>query len=290
MVPVEDRAIQPLSVEGLKGKGIMIVDDNALSREILKTYAAEMGLTVLAICDSAQGALEMVDRLMSRQKNIDLIFTDVMMPGMDGYQLSRTLKNDPKTQGIKVLAVTSDIRLGMMEQAKEHKFDGYLPKPFSRTDLMKVISVMLGDHRSASDATPVTRHLAEEVGCKGLRVLIVDDVKANQDLLKAYLKILGCECHCLGNGQEAVDHLRGEISKYDICLMDLQMPILSGDSATKIIHKEISADFPVIALTAAALKEDQQRCLDAGMNDYLTKPFNLMGLKGVLLKYGKKFV
>ena len=289
-VPVIDRAIQPLSLEELKGKNIMIVDDNAHSREILMSYAKEMGLNVLANCASAKEGLKAVDILLEKNKKIDLIFSDVMMPEMDGYEFCRTIKGNPKTQAIKVLAVTSDIRLGMMDQAKEHKFDGYLPKPFSRTDLMKVVTVMLGDNRSKTDATPVTRHLAEEVGCKGVRVLVVDDVKANQDLLKAFLKILGCECHCLNNGQEAVDYLRGNYQQHDMCLMDLQMPILSGDEATRIIRNEISKDFPIIALTAAALKEDQQKCFDAGMNDYLTKPFNLMGLKGMLLKYGKKFV
>ena len=127
----------------------------------------------------------------------------------------------------------------------------------------------------------------KEDDCRGIRVLVVDDVKSNQELLIEFLKILGCSSFCLNNGQEAVDHLRENIGRYDLCLMDVQMPLLSGDEATRIIHQEISADFPIIALTAAALKEDWQKCMDAGMNDYLTKPFNLTSLKMVILKFVK---
>ncbi|MEI6126371.1 MAG: ATP-binding protein [Pseudomonadota bacterium] len=125
----------------------------------------------------------------------------------------------------------------------------------------------------------------QEISCKGVRVLVAEDDKTNQILIKAILGKLGCPADIVENGQEALDRLKAE--KYDICLMDLQMPVMGGLEAIKIIRNEISKDFPVIALTAAALEEDRKKCLADGMTDYLSKPINVDELKKKIAAYGK---
>ncbi len=133
-----------------------------------------------------------------------------------------------------------------------------------------------------------TADAPDQRSCEGLRVFAVDDVAANRKLLKALLDKLGCVSVFAEDGKEAVEHLRQNISRYDICLMDAQMPGLNGDEATRIIRAEISQHFPIIALTAATFKDEQERFKNAGMNDFLPKPLSLAGLKDMLLKYTSK--
>ncbi len=123
----------------------------------------------------------------------------------------------------------------------------------------------------------------KDISCKGLKILIVEDSLTNQFLIKAYCERLGCIGDYANNGKEAVEKVKA--NTYDLCFMDMQMPVMGGVEATQIIRKEISASLPIIALTAAVTKEDKDRCLAAGMNDYLTKPIDILRLKEKILQY-----
>jgi len=150
---------------------------------------------------------------------------------------------------------------------------------------MRVVTTVLGDKREGGPI--VTRHMANELGCKGIKVLVVEDNKPNQMLMKEYVKELGCECEFVENGQMAIDKLKkGE--KYNLILMDLHMPVLGGIEATMIIRNEVNKDIPIIALTAAVLEKDRKNVKDAGMNDFLTKPIDIDDLREKILKYGRK--
>ncbi len=128
--------------------------------------------------------------------------------------------------------------------------------------------------------------MAEELSCKGLKVLVAEDNKVNQKLIQILLKGLGCVVDLVNDGQEAVEALKD--GEYDIVLMDLMMPVMGGLDATKVIYEELGKGVPIIALTAAAMKEDQEKCFAAGMKDYLAKPIDPKKLKEKLLKWSSR--
>jgi signal transduction histidine kinase len=133
---------------------------------------------------------------------------------------------------------------------------------------------------------PITqRNIADKLDCKGLKILVAEDGIPSQDLIKAYFDYLGCEADYVTDGRQAIEKLRQ--GHYDACLMDMGMPVMDGIEATKVIRKEISKELPIIALTAAAMKKDEKRCLSAGMDDYIRKPVDVMRLKEKLLLHTK---
>ena len=140
-----------------------------------------------------------------------------------------------------------------------------------------MIQTVLGDQRSELHKQIVTRHMAEELACKGYKILVVEDNPVNQKLLQIVLKNLGCESDLAANGKEAIEKIKTRF--YDLVLMDLQMPVMGGVEATQIIRREISKTLPIVALTAAALKEDEDKSLAAGMNDFIAKPVEIGKLK-----------
>jgi len=274
------QAIDPLSKEQLVDKVVLCVDDHQASLEIVTRYCQEIGLKVIAVSGAAQ-ALEQLNR--TDPENLpELILSDIRMPDMDGYMMAEKVRSQSRFNKIKIVALTSDARIGGAVFAQEKGFNAYLPKPVMRNDLIKVISTVLGDRRPVS-APIITRHIASEVGLKGIKVLVVDDVLSNQQLMKAYLDMFGCISEFAGNGQEAIDKIRAGF--YDICLMDVQMPVLDGIEATRIIRAEINKDIPIIALTAAVRDEHVERTLLAGMNAFLIKPIEINILKSTLLKF-----
>jgi len=275
-----DQAIDPLSKAQLLDKTVLCVDDYKGSLEIVARYCAEMGLKVIK-ASSAEEALQKLNAC-TPEGMPDLMLSDVRMPDMDGYIMVEKIRSNPKYEAMKIVATTSDVRIGGAAFAQKKGFNAYLPKPVTRQDLHKVISTVLGDRRSVP-ASIITRHMANEVSLKGIRVLVVDDVFSNQQLMKAYLGMFGCISEFADNGQEAIDKIK--VGSYHICLMDVQMPVLDGIEATKIIRAGISQGLPIIALTAAVMKEDLTKTQAAGMNDFLTKPLEINKLKSMLLKF-----
>ncbi|MBF0432927.1 MAG: response regulator [Fibrobacteria bacterium] len=275
---VVESAITPLQRENLKDKKALLVDDNKNNLRILAAYCQEMQIIVTY---KALRAEEALDWLELQTELPDLILSDVMMPDMDGYELAGKIKAHPKYKHMKVIALTSDARPGSAKEAQNSGFDAYITKPLIKKELIDVILTTLGDNRDKGQI--VTRHMAQELSLKGLDILVVEDNKMNQKFILKYLKILGCNADLACNGQEGVE--KAASNKYDICFMDMMMPIMGGIEATQEIRKNVSKDLPIIALTAAAMKGDEEKCLLSGMNDYMTKPVNVKKLKEVLGKW-----
>ena len=275
--------IEPWSKEQLIGKSVLCVDDHRSSLEILSRYCQEIGLDVIE-ASSGQEVLQKLDERAASGNLPDLILSDIMMPVMDGYVLAQRIRGNPKFDNIKIIAITSDARVGTCALAKEKGFNAFLSKPVSQDDLVKTICTVLGDQRSGPSAI-ITRYVADEVGLKGLRVLVVDDTVSNQQLMKVFLDMWGCVSDFAKDGQEAVDKIRS--NHYNVCLMDLQMPVLDGFEAAKIIRSQINKEIPIVALTAAVMKEDVKRASEVGMNDFLSKPVDVNKLKSMLVKYGR---
>jgi len=281
-VPIADQNIFPVMVTQLRGLKVIIVDDNENARMIVDDYCTKAEIQVMTKCSSAEKALEW----LAQQKELpEIILTDIMMPGIDGYMFARKIREKKEYDAIKIIAVSSDAVPGSSQKAQDHGFNAYVSKPISRNDLIKVIQTTIGDKRTSTGPI-ITRHTSNELALKGIKILVAEDNPVNQKLIGILLKNFGCEADIVSNGQEAVDKIRA--MSYSVVLMDVQMPVMGGMAATFIIRNEISKDLPIIALTAHAMKEDEEKCLGAGMSDFLTKPIDSKKLKEKLMKWAFK--
>ncbi len=281
--PLLENKITPLDKKNLAGKTVIIVDDNKTAQEIIKRYCLDIGLLVAFVASSAKEALSYLKQSAATGPLPELVLSDIRMEKTDGYQLVKELKTLFPSSGMKFIAITSDIYVGAAKKSEATGFHGFLSKPIFKEDLARVLAAVLGDTREEKKI--ITRHTANELSVKGMRVLVAEDTKTNQMLIKIILSKWGCVIDFANNGKEALEKLKA--GHYDICLMDLQMPVMGGLEATQIIRREISKDFPVIALTAAVLDEDRLKCAEAGLTDFLAKPLNVDLLKEKLIKYGR---
>jgi len=180
--------IMPLESEELKGKGVVIVDDNDNARRLIKSYCQNAGLIVrteyILAVDAWKG--------LEAEKDLpDIIISDIMMPKMDGYHFARKIKSEPKFEGIKLVAISSDARPGSARLAKESGFDAFMTKPARERAVINVLKTVLGDARKEGQI--VTTHMAEELSAKKIKVLVAEDNPVNQKLIRILLQKLGCE-------------------------------------------------------------------------------------------------
>jgi len=278
--PIINKEIEPVSHDALNGKRVLIVDDNINAGEIFSEFCTTAKMEVMLVARSGEEALQY---LAGATMMPDIIISDMMMPEMDGYGFIEMIRQNDKLKNLKIIAATSEAIPGQSMNARIKGFDGYLSKPILRKEMINVIRTVLGDKRK-DKSNIVTRHMAEEISYKGLKVMVVEDNPINMKLMDTLLSKYGIIIDKAGNGKEAVEILRKD-NPYDIIFMDMQMPEMNGIDATKIIRKEICKDTPVIALSAAVLKEDRKNATEAGMNDFLEKPVNIEKLKEVLKKY-----
>lgn len=256
--------ISPLDTDELVGKKVFIVDDNENARRLLRTFCQKAGLNIVA---EAQSAIQGLNDLENMEEKPDLILSDIMMPQMDGYEFARRVRSE-NYKGVKLIAVSSDARPGSAKEAKDAGFDAFLTKPISERGVVNVLKTVLGDRRTEGQI--VTTHMAEELIGKTVRVLVAEDNPVNKKLIEILLKKLGCEGEIVSNGKEAVEKAMTE--EFDICLMDIHMPVMSGIEATEEIRKKGNTTLPIVALTADVFKEGKEQCLKAGMNDFLSRP------------------
>ncbi|MCA9401693.1 MAG: response regulator, partial [Candidatus Omnitrophica bacterium] len=205
--------IHPVGVHAFKGKRVLIVDDHQANREILVQYCRDLGMTPLNPFENAQGALHELTVLADKNHLPDLLLSDLMMPGLSGYELAEEIRSNQRMRELKLIAVSSDVKIGTARKAESCGFNGYISKPITREELKKIIATVFGDQRDQK--TLVTRHLSEEMNCKGVRVLLAEDNQANQMLMKEYFKILQVEYEFANNGQEAIKKLRE--NQFDLC-------------------------------------------------------------------------
>jgi len=269
--------IAPVDVKNLQSKKVVIVDDNDNARRLILSFCMKAGLDVISEVSSAKEALRRLDKM----KEIpDLIITDIMMPELDGYEFAGQLRTIGKLKETKLVAVSSDARPESARKAKSSGFDAFITKPITEEGVINVIKTVLGDERKEGQI--VTTHMAVELTEKKLRVLVANDDLVNQKLIRILLQKLGCEEDIVSDGKEAVERVMTK--EYDICLMDLNMPVMGGVEATREIRKE-NATLPILALTAAVVQEDMDKCLKAGMNDFVAQPVTIDSLKQKLLEW-----
>jgi len=283
--PAEAR-VMPLARGTLHGRRLCIVDDNSTNRRILENYASEWGLQSATASDGYQ-ALALMRDAAARGEPFDLAILDLQMPRMDGLELAHAIKADPVLASTRLALLTSIGLRGHAEMAKKAGISAYLTKPVHRSQLCDCLSLIVGlPIQSTADALEVgsgrrlenslvTCHTLKEASSAArARILVVEDNIVNQKVVTYQLEKLGYRADVVANGLEAVEAVsRGS---YALVFMDCQMPELDGLEATAIIRKrekeQGSPRLPIIAMTANAMRGDREKCLDAGMDDYISKP------------------
>ncbi|WP_157237809.1 response regulator [Desulfobacter curvatus] len=264
---------QKIMPDRLKNVRILIVDDNQSNRDILMGQLAGMGADVSEAAD-AEAALEQLKRSAQENMFYDLAIVDMHLPGMTGDALSLAIKNDPFGADIKLVMMLSLGRRGDARHFDSIGFSAYLAKPVRYSELGDTLATVLFGELADKKENGRIGHLDGEIIQSNVRILLAEDNITNQIVAKGILEKFGYYVDAVANGFEAVRSL--EKMPYDLVLMDLQMPELDGLEATRMIRNTASnvihPDIPVIAMTANAMAGDREKCLNAGMNDYISKP------------------
>lgn len=277
-------ATRPNGRTQLRGLRVLIVDDNATNRTILEHQVASWGM-LSATADGGEAALERLRGERTVLPPYDVALVDMDMPRMNGLALAREIRADPALASMPLVLLTSAAVRGSAEQARRAGFAAYLTKPVRQSQLYDALATVMGDETPA--APMVTRHTISEARARSRpRVLVVEDNTVNQQVVVGMLTKLGYRADVAANGAEAVDAVAR--SGYGAILMDCQMPVMDGYAATGAIRASETGDaarLPIVALTAAALKGERERCLAAGMDDYLSKPVQLDDLRKTLARW-----
>jgi len=274
--PTAPPMVVPISLQGVH---ILAVDDNATNRTILKKMLSGFGCRPHVV----SGGGEALVALRQAHENADpfeLVLLDMQMPGMDGVRTLREIMRDPQVGGVPVVILTSMGQRGDAARLKELGAAGYLLKPVRQQQLFDALMAVIGARR-AHPAAPretapalVTRHTISERKRRATRVLLAEDNPVNQKLALILLTRAGYPVDAVNTGREAVEAVRQ--GQYSLILMDVQMPEMDGFEATRQIRALEGPErhTPIIAMTAHAMKGDRERCLAAGMDDYVSKPLN----------------
>ena len=285
----EDKKSPTVSHADITSKRVLVVDDNAVNREVLSAYFKSWGCKF----GMASGPGEALSMLRAAAKNglpYHATIVNFMMPEMDGEALGREIKADEAIKDTALVMVTSWGLRGDAIRVKEIGFAAYLVKPIKQSQLLDCLLTVLGGPRSTSKDdwkhTLVTRHSLSEIKFKG-RILLVEDNPVNQKLAVRLIGKTGIDADTAANGKEAVKAL--EMTSYDLVFMDIQMPEMDGYEATRIIRDPGSNvrnhDVPIVAMTAHAMKGDRDKCIEAGMDDYISKPIRQEKLGQMIGKY-----
>ena len=261
----------------LRGTRVLIVDDNATNCRILEQYVAQWGMLPVSASSAAVGLATLLGatnglREMDAHREFALVLLDARMPEADGFSLARSIRNHPALAGAAIMMLSSDDLRDDAQKCREAGIDVYLVKPVTQRDLRDAILRALKTG-PAPELRALTSNVAAVQPATGLRVLLAEDNIVNQTVALRLLERRGHIATVARDGRCAVEeHAR---QRFDVILMDLQMPEIGGLEATRMIRdreRGTGLRVPIIALTAHALKGDRERCLEGGMDDYVSKP------------------
>ncbi len=284
VVVAED--LQPFASARLAGRRVLVVDDNATNRQILRHQLGYWGLRVTAV-ESGPKGLALLQQAASSGTGYDLAILDMKMPEMDGLALARAVKGDAALASVRLVLLTSFGQRGHGAEASRIGIAAYLTKPVDEADLYDCLVEVLDETRARRASHLVTRHsLREQRPAVAAAVLVAEDNEVNQKVAVKILEKLGYRVELAENGKEALAACARR--RYDAVLMDGQMPGMDGYEATRKIRERETRGgrrLPIIAMTASAMKGDREKCLESGMDDYVTKPVTPENLEAVLRKW-----
>jgi len=291
----------------LKGVRLCCIDDHPVNRQLLEEYAKDWGMQVTAAATPLQ-ALHLIQETQEQGTPFQIAIVDMHMPIMNGMTFARTIKANSQFADLRLILLSSLGQRGDAKEAKEAGFSGYLTKPVRQSILKHTLETVMGLKPGTlhyPETPVVTRFSAQEALKVGTpRILVVDDHHVNQQLAMMMIERLGYKVDVVANGQEAVEACAS--IPYGLVFMDCQMPVMDGYDATKKIReaeagkattKEATSPdaspltphglphVPIVAMTANAMPEDREKCLQAGMDDYLAKPIRPDGLAEIFAKW-----
>ena len=264
------------SLEFLAGKKALLVDDNKNNLEILAHNLSHAKMRAECVEKSNQ-VLPLLKKAVEEGDPFDICILDIRMPIISGYELARRIRNnsEDKINKIPLLAFSSSTSK-RTQVFRDSGFDGFLPKPIPRNKMLNMIQRLLGEEVVPPDQRDkkavITQYTLDEEAKQSVFILLAEDNPVNQKLAKFMLTKAGYQVDIAVNGREAVDMFTSNSDKYDLILMDISMPEMDGLEATGEIRKRGFKNVPIIAMTAAAMQDDKEKCLNADMNDYISKP------------------
>jgi PAS domain S-box-containing protein len=270
---------RPASLQDLP---VLVVDDNDTNRRILHEMLSNWRMRPTAVAGAAD-ALEALRRAAAAGEPFALVVLDAMMPEVDGFTLARQIRESPDLAGAVLLMLSSAGRSEDAARCRQLGIALYLTKPVKQSELLDAI--LTARHEAAGGADDHARAEAPPANTRRLRVLLAEDNVVNQRLAVKLLEKAGHAVTVAGSGREAVEAVERE--PFDLVLMDVQMPDMGGFEATsRIRQREQTAGrhVPIIAMTAHAMKGDRERCLAAGMDDYVSKPVRAQDLFGAVAR------
>ncbi len=284
--PDKDNTYGYKEVVDLTGLKVLVVDDMPNTRLILTEYLEHWGC-VLHEADNADSAMGILKTAHDQKAPFELVLADYQMPGKGGLDLSREIRSSHELKSIPILILSSAGQKGDGKECRDIGIQGYLTKPIRRNELYKAIQTILG--WSAKDdleeARLITRHSLVEDQRKNARILLAEDYPTNQQIAMRHLEGAGYRVDLAENGRLAFEAFKRH--RYDVILMDIQMPEMDGYQATDAIRRheletKAAAPTPIIAMTAHALQGYKEKCLAAGMDDFITKPLKQKDLLAMI--------
>jgi two-component system sensor histidine kinase/response regulator len=268
----------------LHGLRMLVVEGNSTNRGVLHHYLTSLGIKSQSAADG-QNALKRLRIAAKKGEPFNLAILGLQLPGMDGLELAKTIKQDPQIDSVKLLLLTSVTQKVDAKLVQEAGVDSCLTKPISFSCLSNCLAMLMEQApKGKSSSSLVTRQaLAELEIQQRSRVLVADDNHINQKVTAALLEKMGHRVDIVGNGKEAIEAFR--MVPYDVILMDVQMPEMDGFEASRrirVLEEKTGRHTPVIAITAYARNEDRDNCIAAGMDDYISKPIKPHELKAAI--------
>jgi two-component system, sensor histidine kinase and response regulator len=266
------KSLKQLDLEGTR---MLIIDDNAANNDILLHLLTNAGIKATALQNETM-TIPTLKEAEDAGKSFDMAIIDLQMPVITGFELAKIIrKSDLKSKNIPFLAYTSSTEK-IAKKCKDAGFTAFLNKPARREILLRTLSRTLGSEEEESDTKAVkklvTQYSVREEIKQSIRILLVEDNLVNQKLATMILTKAGYKVEVAGNGKIAVEMFSTRPNEFDTILMDVQMPEMDGYQATRKLRELGFTDIPILAMTANAMKGDRELCLEAGMNDYISKP------------------
>lgn len=289
----------------IRSKKALVIDDNEANQGILRHILESVSMQAVTL-SSANDAVSILEKAATTDSPFDICICDIQMPGIDGYQLAAKIRSSKQEVCSIPLIALGSMKEGDAAKCASVKFNGFLAKPIHRKSLLQMIERILGEDKDDSRKPKahigriITRHTVREDMKRSVRILLVEDNLVNQKLAKLMLSKAGYSVMVSPNGKDAVEQYCSAPDSFELILMDIQMPEMDGIEATQAIRKweatytvrqatlgnddkQMSTaesahlqtqtyHIPIVAMTAHAMRGDREKCIQSGMNDYITKP------------------
>ncbi len=266
-----------IAADALRNMRVLVVDDNSTNRRVLQDLLTRWEVETTTV-ETGERALSELLSARERNSPYQLMLTDVQMPGMDGFRLVEEIRRNPGLAGMAIIMLSSAHHGGFAHKCRSLGITSYLCKPVRKTELLAALQRVNGNEATAAKLSSVAM-LETKRSKTGLNILLAEDNRVNQTVATQMLEKLGHSITVANTGAEVLSLLPA--GSFDIILMDVQMPEMDGIEATRRIRNEESnsgTHVPIIAITAHAMKGDRERCLEAGMDGYISKPINKAAL------------